>query len=169
MRRHPGSGSEIGGIPELIDDNNGLTFAPGDSKALAAAIDAAVYGPWNHEQIRRDAISRFNLKTYYARLLSIYKIHTVNSLSNYKNKKYVFRNSRSRQSSGGKTRWRLTYILPLECPFTDELRIDQSVSHNGVCLPVVALYTPATAHTLSQPYRGHSNEAISATFGKATW
>ena len=27
MRRHPGSGAEIGGIPELIDDNNGLTFA----------------------------------------------------------------------------------------------------------------------------------------------
>ena len=53
--------------------DNGLTFASGDSKALAAAIDAAVYGPWNHEQIRRDAISRFNPKTYYARLLSIYK------------------------------------------------------------------------------------------------
>ncbi|ROS81633.1 glycosyltransferase [Muribaculaceae bacterium Isolate-042 (Harlan)] len=69
----PVVGAEIGGIPELIDDNNGLTFTPGDSKALAAAIDAAVYGPWNHEQIRRDAISRFNPETYYARLLSIYK------------------------------------------------------------------------------------------------
>lgn len=29
--------------------------------------------------------------------------------------------------------------LTLECSFTDELRIDQSVSHNGVCLTVVAL------------------------------
>lgn len=27
----------------------------------------------------------------------------------------------------------------LECSFTDELKIDQSVSHNGVCLTVVAL------------------------------
>ena len=28
----------------------------------------------------------------------------------------------------------------LECPFTDELKIDQSVSHNGVCLTVVAIH-----------------------------
>lgn len=29
--------------------------------------------------------------------------------------------------------------LTLECPFTGELSIDQSVAHNGVCLTVVAL------------------------------
>ena len=29
--------------------------------------------------------------------------------------------------------------LTLRCDFTDELKIDQSVSHNGVCLTVVAL------------------------------
>lgn len=29
--------------------------------------------------------------------------------------------------------------LTLSCPFTDELHIDQSVAHNGVCLTVVAL------------------------------
>lgn len=29
--------------------------------------------------------------------------------------------------------------LTMSCSFTDELRIDQSVSHNGVCLTVVAL------------------------------
>ena len=29
--------------------------------------------------------------------------------------------------------------LTLECPFAGELSIDQSVAHNGVCLPVVAL------------------------------
>lgn len=29
--------------------------------------------------------------------------------------------------------------LTLRCSFTDELRIDQSVAHNGVCLTVVAL------------------------------
>ena len=29
--------------------------------------------------------------------------------------------------------------LTLRCPFTDELRIDQSVAHNGVCLTVVAI------------------------------
>lgn len=30
-------------------------------------------------------------------------------------------------------------ILTMRCSFADELRIDQSVSHNGVCLTVVAL------------------------------
>lgn len=29
--------------------------------------------------------------------------------------------------------------LTVRCPFTDELRIDQSVSHNGVCLTVVEI------------------------------
>ncbi|MDE6795284.1 MAG: riboflavin synthase, partial [Muribaculaceae bacterium] len=29
--------------------------------------------------------------------------------------------------------------ITLKCPFADELRIDQSISHNGVCLTVVSL------------------------------
>ena len=29
--------------------------------------------------------------------------------------------------------------ITLECPFADELKIDQSISHNGVCLTVVSL------------------------------
>lgn len=29
--------------------------------------------------------------------------------------------------------------ITLKCPFADELKIDQSISHNGVCLTVVAL------------------------------
>lgn len=34
--------------------------------------------------------------------------------------------------------------LRVKCSFTDELRIDQSVSHNGVCLTVVALHPDST-------------------------
>lgn len=34
--------------------------------------------------------------------------------------------------------------LRIECPFADELRIDQSVAHNGVCLTVVALHDDST-------------------------
>ncbi len=38
----------------------------------------------------------------------------------------------------------------LECPFVDELRIDQSIAHNGVCLTVVRLdersYTVTAIH-----------------------
>lgn len=34
--------------------------------------------------------------------------------------------------------------LRIACPFTDELRIDQSVAHNGVCLTVVAIHPDST-------------------------
>lgn len=34
--------------------------------------------------------------------------------------------------------------LRIKCSFTDELRIDQSVAHNGVCLTVVALHPDST-------------------------
>ena len=41
--------------------------------------------------------------------------------------------------------------LTLSCSFVDELKIDQSVSHNGVCLTVVSLpgdgtYTVTAIH-----------------------
>lgn len=32
--------------------------------------------------------------------------------------------------------------IELECPFTQELKIDQSIAHNGVCLTVVAIDGP---------------------------
>lgn len=34
--------------------------------------------------------------------------------------------------------------LRVKCSFTDELKIDQSVAHNGVCLTVVALHPDST-------------------------
>lgn len=34
--------------------------------------------------------------------------------------------------------------LRISCPFTDELKIDQSVAHNGVCLTVVAIHPDNT-------------------------
>lgn len=38
--------------------------------------------------------------------------------------------------------------LRVKCSFTDELRIDQSVAHNGVCLTVVALH-PDNTYTVT--------------------
>jgi glycosyltransferase involved in cell wall biosynthesis len=68
----PVVGAAIGGIPELISDNNGLTYRYGDAKELAAALDAAVYGPWDYDAIRREAVERFNPESYYSRLSDIY-------------------------------------------------------------------------------------------------
>ena len=37
--------------------------------------------------------------------------------------------------------------LTLTCPFVDELSIDQSIAHNGVCLTVVSIdHSPSTIH-----------------------
>ena len=36
--------------------------------------------------------------------------------------------------------------LTLTCPFVEELGIDQSIAHNGVCLTVVRLSPPAEGH-----------------------
>ena len=47
----------------------------------------------------------------------------------------------------------------LECPFTDELKIDQSIAHNGVCLTVVSIEgdrytTTAIRETLLKSHLG---------------
>jgi riboflavin synthase len=34
--------------------------------------------------------------------------------------------------------------ITLSCPFTDELKIDQSIAHNGICLTVVAIGSDKT-------------------------
>lgn len=34
--------------------------------------------------------------------------------------------------------------ITMQCPFCDELKIDQSIAHNGVCLTVVALHGDGT-------------------------
>lgn len=34
--------------------------------------------------------------------------------------------------------------ITLECPFIEELKIDQSISHNGVCLTVVSIHDKGT-------------------------
>lgn len=45
----------------------------------------------------------------------------------------------------------------LRCPFTDELKIDQSVAHNGVCLTVVSIDTPCYVVTAMDETLRRSN------------
>ena len=39
--------------------------------------------------------------------------------------------------------------LTLTCPFVDELSIDQSIAHNGVCLTVVAIDHSLLTYTVT--------------------
>jgi riboflavin synthase len=53
--------------------------------------------------------------------------------------------------------------ITLSCPFTNELKIDQSIAHNGVCLTVVGIkgneYTvTAIAETLQKTNLSHLNK-----------
>ena len=54
--------------------------------------------------------------------------------------------------------------LTLRCSFVNELKIDQSVAHNGVCLTVVRRTTP----TPSPPYARHWSAPTSDTCTLAT-
>lgn len=47
--------------------------------------------------------------------------------------------------------------LTLSCSFTDELKIDQSVAHNGVCLTVVSIEEGAYTVTAIQETLDRSN------------
>lgn len=55
----PVVGSDIGGIPELIDEGSGMVFRPFDQEAMATAITAAMSRQWSHGEIARKALKRF--------------------------------------------------------------------------------------------------------------
>jgi glycosyltransferase involved in cell wall biosynthesis len=73
----PVIGSRIGGIPELIGDDDGLTFAPGDAEMLARHMDwmfrhpqeAVEMGRRGRERLERD----FNCEVHYQKIDAIYR------------------------------------------------------------------------------------------------
>lgn len=56
----PVAGSQIGGVPELIDSTNGVTFQPFDKESLETAITMSMTREWNHCLIARQALDRFS-------------------------------------------------------------------------------------------------------------
>ena len=56
--------------------------------------------------------------------------------------------------------------LTLECPFVDELKIDQSISHNGVCLTVVSKTTDSYTVTAIRETLDRSNLGLLKTGDK---
>ena len=66
----PVAGSRMGGIPELIDNENGVIFQPFDREAMATAIDMAMKREWNHGTIARNALERFAPQRHMQALMS---------------------------------------------------------------------------------------------------
>lgn len=75
----PAIGARIGGIPELIKENEtGLTFESGNSEDLKVKIIQLLKNTAGIEQMGRNARRKveeeFNTEIYYEKLLNIYKI-----------------------------------------------------------------------------------------------
>lgn len=69
----PVLGAQIGGIPELINESNGMTFKSKDADSLAKAIEAMFGKEFDYHKIQQQAFGRFDKEIYYSRLMDIYK------------------------------------------------------------------------------------------------
>ena len=65
----PVAGANIGGIPELIDSENGVVFQPFDHEALTTAITMSMTRQWDHLDIASRALERFASKTHLQTLM----------------------------------------------------------------------------------------------------
>ena len=66
----PVAGADIGGIPELINTENGIVFRPFNRETLLTAIDTAITQKWDHHEIARKAIARFSPERHLKTLTS---------------------------------------------------------------------------------------------------
>ena len=64
----PVAGSDMGGIPELIDSSNGIVFQPFDQEALSTAITLSMSRKWEHANIARQALERFSPAAHMKKL-----------------------------------------------------------------------------------------------------
>ena len=69
----PVLGANIGGIPELIDSHNGMTFQSGDAEDLKAHIQKMFEISFDYEQLAKDAIDRYSSEAYYEKLMKYYR------------------------------------------------------------------------------------------------
>ena len=66
----PVAGSQIGGIPELIDSSNGIVFQAFDKDTLATAINMSMAREWDHAAISHHAMERFAPASHLHALMS---------------------------------------------------------------------------------------------------
>ncbi len=68
----PVVGARIGGIPELLNDDSGITFLSGDKGELSQAITSAFTARWNYDVIKNVALSRFSEQKHLMQIEKIY-------------------------------------------------------------------------------------------------
>lgn len=70
----PVVGAAIGGIPELVTADRGITFESGNRKSLADAVRRAWATSFDRQAIRQKALAEFAPEAYYRKLLKLYGI-----------------------------------------------------------------------------------------------
>lgn len=65
----PVAGAQIGGIPELINSENGVTFQPFNQETMATAITMSMTREWNHGKIAHHAMQRFSPENHLGVLI----------------------------------------------------------------------------------------------------
>lgn len=65
-------GANIGGIPEFLNSTNSIIFNPRDKVMLTEAITTAFTRPWNHAQIKLEAIGLFSPQQHLEQIYQIY-------------------------------------------------------------------------------------------------
>ena len=68
----PVVGAQIGGIPELVTPDRGVTFTSGSVDSLMAAINEAWEKPFDRAAIQRKALEEFSPEAYYEALSKLY-------------------------------------------------------------------------------------------------
>lgn len=68
----PVLGAEIGGIPELIGEGDGLTYPSGDAESLLNALERMAASEWDHAAIAARAAVRFSPDAHLKSLIEIY-------------------------------------------------------------------------------------------------
>lgn len=68
----PVLGANIGGIPELINDENGMIFGFRDEADLKNKIDIMWNKSWNYNIIKENALTKFSADSYFDKIEKIY-------------------------------------------------------------------------------------------------
>lgn len=69
----PVIGAAIGGIPELISEQDGVLFTPGNAEELSGILNAFdKRHPFNHKSISERAVRKFSRDGHYDSLMEIY-------------------------------------------------------------------------------------------------
>lgn len=68
----PVLGARIGGIPELIDEKNGMTFNSGDLYDLRDKIKEMFETSFDYRIIASEAQNKYSSKNYYSHLMQLY-------------------------------------------------------------------------------------------------